>query len=475
LAEDKKSIDFAGGQRSSDEPLAGAIPQSINVVVDQAGAIHVRPGIGAWDGFHRSPNYSDATSVDGIAVWQGYPVYVTSDRQIHTQMGGVGVDLSDATAASKLDGASRPVFATTRTRIVIAGGGSLQKWLGPSAVLSQRLGGAPAATHVVANSQRLIVNPIGLSGQIQWSEAGEPNHETWLGEFMELESKPDPLPSLYESAGELIGGGTETVQTLAPDPEQIYASIRTFSAGFGGPYSYVDNDETFGFLDWRKRIQLGNGRSYEDISKRGITKSLQELADFSDCWGFRIQHGGYNLLGWNFPTVGRCFVWDTNRETWSEFRGYRNGQWAPWAAQCMTYWPDENIHLVGLGDGTIGKLSTSALDDNGDPIVAEVTSGFSDEGVDNYKLHIRTRFMFRRGIADGETVPPPRCQLFWRDDTGAWESPIELEFGDPSDPRPTVEVRCLGTYVTRQWRLRMSDNVPLTLVGAVTTYETLED
>jgi hypothetical protein len=473
-------IDFASGQKSADEPLGGAIPQSVNVLVDAVGAIHLRPGIATWDGFEESPLYDEDTTVDGITVWKTYPVWVTSDRLIHALVGGVGTDLSDTTAATQLDGGARPVLAPTRDMVVLAGGGLLQKWEGPGSALSERLGGSPpAATHVVATAQRLVVNPNGLTGQIQWSEAGD--YETWLGEFDEMESKPDSLPALYESTGELVCGGTETVEVgkIEFDTAELanfFNTIRTWSGGFGAPYSFAANDETFGFLDNRLRIQLTNGRSFAPISDKGITGTLQEMAKvaaISDCWGFRAQIDGWNLLAWHFPTAARTFVYDLDRQSWSEWRGYSAGQWVAWAGKSVHFWQDEKLHLVGLGDGTIGKLNAGTVTDNGEPIVGEVYSGFQDRGTSNWKQHITTRFAFRRGIGDG-TAPGPRCQLFWRDSTGAWEEPYELDLGQPDDPTPVIEVRSLGTYKMRQWRLRFSDSVPVVFVGAVETFEVLE-
>lgn len=471
-------IDFATGQKSDDEPLAGAIPQSVNVMVDSQGAMKLRPGITTWASFAGPPLFSSSVSVDGMVVWNGYLVYETSDRLLHAVISpGNVIDISDATAATQLDGPDRPVMISTRTMAVMAGGGLLQKWTGPGAPLSARLGGSPpAATHVVGISQRLVVNPVGTSGQIQWSEAGD--YETWTGEFAELESRPDPLPALYESTGELIGGGTETVQTgildFGADAAAIFFSpIRTWSNGFGAPYSFAADDESFGFLDTRKRIQFGNGREYNPISDIGITGSLQKLPVVDDCWGFRVHMDGKDLLGWNFPTSATSFVWNTELKSWSEWRGYSDGQWTAFAAKSMLYWPDENVHLVGLGDGTIGRLDDTVATDNGEPIVAEVTSGFLDRGTSNAKQHIATRLMFRRGIGTvGQTAP--KAQLFWRDSTGAWEEPYELDLGDASDPAPVVEVRSLGTYKTRQWRLRFSDSLPITFVGAVESFEVLE-
>jgi hypothetical protein len=480
MAEQKGKIDFASGQKSGDEPLGGAIPQSVNVLVDGVGAIHIRPGIAVWDDFGQSPLYDDETSVDGIVVWNGYVVYVTSDRLIHAQIGpGNGVDLSDATAATQLDGDSRPVMIAaegvggTNDMAIMAGGGQLQVWEGPGAGLSRRIGGTvPDATHCVVLSLHLVVNPSSARGQIQWSEANA--FETWIGEFAEISSSPDPVVALHTNTGELIIGGTESVEAWAPDPDENYKVVRPWSSGFGAPYSFASNDETFGFLDNRMRIQLSNGRAYKAISDRGITSDLQSFERTDDCWGFRAQVAGWNLLGWHFPTVGRTFVWDVDRESWSEWRGFAAGQWAPWVATSMAFWADEKLHLVGLPDGTIGTLDPDTLSDNGEPIVAEIYSGFTDHGVDNWKQHISTRLAFRRGLGAFGRSPGPNCQLFWRDDTGAWEDPVELELGNVDDPNPVIEVRSLGVYRTRQWRLRFSDNVPVAFVGAIETFEVLE-
>lgn len=479
MGSQKAPIDFASGQQSSNEQLAGAIPQSVNVLVDGTGAIHLRPGISAWPDFGPTPLLDPTTSVDGITIWNNYPVYVTSDRLIHAQIApGFGTDLSDATAASQLDGATRPVFATTKTRVVIAGGGLLQKWEGLGFPLSARLGGSPpAATHVVSIFLRLVINPIGAPGQIQWSDPGDPGNEVWPGEFSELEAKPDPLPSLYTNTGELVCGGTETVQvgTLERDANGVFFNdVRIWSNGYGAPYSQAADDETFGFLDNLRRIQYGNGRSYQAISDPALTSTLSEAATIADCWGFRMRIGSYDLLGWHFPTIGRTFVFDTGRKAWSEWRGYAGGQWEAWKAMSHCFWPDKNRHLIGLGDGTIAQMDTRVANDMGDPIVADVYSGFNDRGVDNWKQNVSVRLMFKRGVGAFGQNPAPKCQLFWRDSVGAWEEPLELDLGNIDDTAPVVEVRSLGTYKTRQWRLRFSDNVPLTFVGAIETFNLLE-
>lgn len=486
MPEAKAPIDFASGQQSSNEALGGAIPRMMNVLVDSVGAIHTRPGISAWADFAPTPSLDPTTSVDGMVVWNGNLVYETSDRRLHAQIGpSNGMDISDATAATQLDGGSRPVFCPARARVLVAGGGLIQEWDGPSAGLSARLGGnPPPASHIVAISQVLVINPAGLSGQIQYSQPFDTGEETWPAlNFQELESDPDPTTAVYTNTGELVGFGTRTVQVLDPDPNvniqqgiALFVPVRTWSTGVAAPYSFAQNDETFGFLDALKRIQLSTGRQYTPISDPAITATLQALPVVADCWGFRMKIDSWDLLGWHFPTAGRTFVYDTTLKQWQEWGGYSNGQWKAWIPTSHFYTKEElgwgrGLHLVGLANGTIAKVDPAASTDMGDPIVAELLSGFQDLGTDLTKTNTCTRFYFRRGLT-GVAAPGPNCQLFWRDNPGAWQGPINLPLGSPDDPAPVIEVRGMGPYRLRQWRLRMSDAVPLTLIRAIETAET---
>lgn len=479
-------IDFRSGQQSSNDALGGAIPRMTNVLVDATGSVHLRPGIGAWPDFGKTANLDAATSVDAISVWDGYPVYVTSDRQLHAQLApGFGVDLSTASdSMTSLDGGTRPVIATTRARIVVAGGGALQKWEGVGAN-SARLGGnAPVATHVVKSNEQLIVNPLGPSGQIQWSDFGDGGEESWTPATgsnagnLTLSADPDPTVALYQFTGELVGLGTRSVTVLDPDSSTtqqgipvVWTPARSWTQGTSAPYSFTQNDDSFAFIDTLRRVQIGNGRSFSPISDPAITANLRALSYVADAWGFRMAIGSWDLLGWHFPTAGRTFVYDAGRKQWGEWSGFASGAFSAWAAKSHYFWQEKNLHLVGQGDGTIGVVSPSLSTDNGAPVVGELISGFQDFGSDLTKTHVVTRFYFRRGIGSAGAPRGPRCRLFWRDGTGAWEGPEELELGDSSDTQPVIEIRGLGQYRVRQWKLQMSDGVPITLVRVIETFE----
>jgi hypothetical protein len=480
----QQKIDFSTGQFSSVEQLAGASPVARNVLFDDAGAVHLRPGISAWSGFDQPPLYDATQAVIGMHIFQGGLVWVTEDRLIHRLVSdGFANDLSSlgssaAQVATRLDGSTRPIFANTRTILAIAGSGLLQKWNGTSA-LSDRLGGSPpSASHVVATSGGLVVNTLGNTGQIQWS-ATDP--ESWPAlNFKELEWRSDKLSAIYLNTGEIAGIGPESVEMLSATTATVdnagtlfftFQSGRTFEWGSFAPYSFIQFDEQFALLDDRKRIVMSDGRGFKVISDPALTSTLQDLETVSDCWGFRLNASKWNLLIWVFPTHGRTFCYDLGKQKWTEWSGFSMGQVSQFAAQSFVTWKDRGLHLVGLSDGTIGKLDFTSAWDSTQPVVGEVTTGFDDNGTPNRKHAIALRMRFRRGLTPAGTPVPPRAQLFWRDDLGAFEGPIELDMGNADDPAPTVEVRALGMYRERQWKLVMSDTVPLTLASAVLEFE----
>lgn len=476
--EQQAKLDFGTGEAPSVEALAGAAPQAVNVLIDNAGAVHLRPGISAWSEFAQPP-LATGRAVIGMSIFQGGLVWVTEDRLIHRLVSaGYATDLSDGTAATSLDGSTRPIFAVTKNALVMAGSGLLQKWDGVSS-LSARLGGSPPpASHVIAVNGGLVVNVLGNTGQIQWSDT---NIENWPAlNFVELEMNPDPCIALYENTNEVIGCGPDSVQAMSATTATIdnagtlfftYLTARTFEWGMGAPYCFVQYDEKFALLDDRQRIVQSEGRSMTPISDPALTETLAGLETTSDAWAFRLKASSWDLLVFVFPAARRTFCFDLGKQTWTEWRGWDGQGWSAFAGQCVTTWKDRKLNLVGLADGTIGTFDFTSAFDGTQPVVGECVTGFQDRGTSNHKICIRLRLRFKRGVGAAGTSVPPKCQLSWRDDLGAWEDPVDLDMGAADDVNPTIELTGLGVYVQRQWRLRMSDTVPLVLASAEEHFE----
>src|SRR6478609_2429575 len=183
----QRPINFTSGQQSDSEPLGGATPLVVNLFVDQTGSMRTRPGISAWDGFPTTiPN---ASPVVAMAVFNGQLVYACDDRTVWVvQAPGTVQALSDGTAATRIDGATRPVPVVTKNRVIFAGGGQPQKWEGVG--LSSRLLGLntspplpsapspPNTTHLVSVATHLIGIDRAIAGEAAgryyWSNPFEP-------------------------------------------------------------------------------------------------------------------------------------------------------------------------------------------------------------------------------------------------------------------------------------------------------------
>jgi hypothetical protein len=99
------------------------------------------------------------------------------------------------------------------------------------------------------------------------------------------------------------------------------------------------------------------------------------------------------------------------------------------------------------------KLDQSAGTDNGSPFKAEVLTGFIDRETSAKKTCNCLSMTFRRG----QTATANKVYLSWRNDLGAFNSPMEISLGSTGDANPVVRLHGLGSYRTRQWKLEMSD------------------
>lgn len=446
-------IPFTGGESPSVDELAGGVPAQTNLLTDAAGALRLRPGISAWSGFPATiPN---ASPVIAIGIWTTYVIYVTDDRKIWAvdPAGVVHALSSDSILGTKLTGTNRPVITALRDRVVISGGGTTMQWTGGGLAHLNSTGGV-SFTHIQAIAQRLVGNANDPSGILYWSDIGA--YETWPTglNFAEAETKPDPVVGLYVCSNELVALGTETITMLSPDPSVVFSPARTIDVGWGPAHSYIGMDEQFMGLDARNRVLYSNGRGFDIVSTPFIGQQLEDAGtSIADAWGMRYKVGNYNLGILNLPTDGRSFVYDTDLKQWGEWRGWDAdaGQFGKFGITASCYHPTQKVTLVGLATGQIAMLDQAAYTDLGQPIAAQATSTFVDHNSSRSKKCNGVRVRFRRGVvADGDAG---YLLLSYRDDLGEFCEPFRVDIGDSSDVAPVVQLRSLGTYRQRQWRV----------------------
>lgn len=468
------AIPFAQGLASGLNQLSGASPMFTNFIADPAGALRVRPGVATWDDF--PSDAGSTTAVIGIYAWRQYVVYVTADRKLWAMpVAGSVVALSDATASTQLDGTGRPIFTFDADRVVIAGGGQMQAWYGTG--LSERLsptavspsGSLLIASHIAYSGQRFVVNVNDVSGVIQWTDPGVTNHTTWPivgANYAEAETSPDPTVAIYTTANELFAFGTGTLQVYVPDPQIAFGTASSVALGCSARYSIINTDAEFAWLDDTHRFVSSSGRKFAVLSSPGMAATVAAIPNVSDCWGARIRIGPWDLLTWTFADDKRTLYYERVTKKWGEFRGTNeNGEWIGWPVQSYWFWPERNLHLVGLEDGTIGILSMDALTDVTNDIQAVARTGFQDYGTFTRKVCQRAQVQLQRGLTSPQATVVPRVELRHRDGLGAW-SPVDALSLGAADYEPVIDRWVLGEYRQRQWELRFTNAGEFVMTGA---------
>lgn len=479
----QERIEFGPNQESSFDELGGSSPSAINVVIDKNGVVYKRPGIEAY-----SVAPSAVIDSDGIVG-----LYSTNDgqlfavgntvnaRHIYKITGGSSTQI-DTVPDGKLIGNTRPVFTETEVFLVIAGGLDMQR-VNLFTSLSERTWvDAPLATHVISNASRLLANDafvdktkVRYSG-ISQGTVDTSGHTTWTntgldddGGFFTAEARPDNVVAIADNTNEVFVWGTDNVQIFVPDSTLIFASAATREFGTTAPYSIIKKDQEFFWLDQYRRFVYSDGRSFQNIEKP-IKKKLDSLETVSDCYGFRVLLGHLDCFVWCFPSSGTTFVYQVDGG-WSEWNGWDSDQSNFKRLQILSHnlRRDGGVNVVGTISGKVGKLSQTAYSDLGDLIVASCTSGFLDRGTPNRKMCRRVQITARRGQSSTESLG----RLYWRDDTGNFNGPIDIDFGTTGDNYVTKEIRSLGTYNRRQYKFVFSDSANLSLVNVVEDFDLL--
>lgn len=476
-------ISFAPNQESSYDDLGGSSPLAVNVIIDPNGVVYKRPGI---------TTYADAPStvinsngIEGIYATNDSQLFVVAgadhNRKIYKVNSSGALDLSTGSLAN-LNGTLRPTFTETEAWLVIAGGNNIQKVDLQTLVSSRLDGDPPFASHVTANSSRLLANDTTVDKtKVRFSGIAQgltvtTGHETWSvtgnaddGGFFTAEARPDNIVALQENTNEVFVWGTDNLQVFVPDASNIFAPAATREFGCLAPASIIKADQEFFWLDQHRRFVYSDGRQFQNIEK-AIKSQLDEIEDPTDCIGYRVLLGHVECFVWMFPSDGRTFCYQKGGG-WSQWLGWDINQsnFKRLIINAHHLRRDGGINVVGTTTGKIGKLSLDATDDLGEPIVSQVYSGFIDRKTDNRKLCRGIKVSCRRGSNTSE----PIGRIEWRDDTGNWNGPITFDFGSTGDNYIVKEFRGLGIYNRRQWRFTFSDSAQLALVRVVEEFDVL--
>lgn len=473
----QEAIPFVPDQASGIDPLVGGSPASMNVIIDAGGAIQRRPGIAT---FSKGGGMVSSNPILNLHQTAGRGLYAIAGplpgaKEVYELIDDAAVLISDIPNAFTSD--LRPVIAETEAMLVIATGGVVRKVVfTPGTKTVELLGGSPPdGTHIISHNSRLLTNnsPLGDKTKINYSAPSQGTsqigHEEWnLGKtaigtsgFFTAEGRIDPVVAIGENTNEVFAFGTSSLEIFATDATLIYAPIHTIEYGCATPYGIIKSEESFAWLDEKRRFVVSDGRSARVISEK-IQQTLQDLARVDDCFGYRVTLGPVDVLVWSFPSDGRTFAYQQNGG-WSTWMSYSDtlSNWVPLNITAHAFVGGSNANVVGTSDGMVGQLSMAAETDLGSRISADITTGFLNRGTDNRKLCKSVKLGLRRGSDPVTTAP--KAVLQYRDDEGPWRHALEVDLGRGGDRRIVVEARSLGVYRRRQWRFNFAGTTDLVL------------
>jgi hypothetical protein len=469
-------IPINGGENLSADAATAATTLVANTSIGPAGENDQRAGLVDTHvtGMGTSPPIA-------AYQWRGWMVFVTADRKVWALAEGApttAIALSDATAATQLAGTQRPVFSEDGLpQLVIAGGGAPLRWTGAglcSALVTSGLT-TIAPTHIAYLGERFIANDLANPTNWYWSDPFDGQHQSWPAlNFDTADASPDNIVGVYSTIREAYIFGEKSLQvyTVGSDPLNPFDNAITQAVGCSAPYSPVNADGSWMFLDDRRRIVVSDGRQFEDVAT-DLSKSLRNFSTVSDCWSFRedIDHDTFYVF--QFPTEGREFYLDTDKKAWME-RDY----YAPTGRTLLPYrshafWPAFNAHYFGSSTtGAAYKWDIDTRTDLGQPLVMERITGWLDHGSNNRKRSIRVRARLRRGT--GTATTEELFEVRVADDGGPWGEWEQVPLGISGENEQVYDAYVGGIFRQRRYQFRYSGTSGTALLGVSDEIEDLE-
>jgi hypothetical protein len=464
-------IPISGGEGIAADAATAATVLVANTSIGPMGENTQRPGLvdTLVTGLGTSP-------VVGMYQWRQWMILVTADRKVWALAQGApntAIALSDATAATQLAGALRPVFSEDGLpRLVIAGGGAPLQWTGVGlcSVLVTS-GSTPAATHIAYLGQRLLANDLSNPTNWFWSDLGDGLHQSWQSQnFDTADASPDNIVGVYSTIREAYVFGERSIQvyTTGADPLAPFDNAIVQELGCEGPYSPVNADGSWMFLDNRRRIVVSDGRQFQDLSA-DLSTVLRGFHTVSDCWSYREDTGNQTWYVFRFPTEGREFGFDAGGKRWVERTYYSNLGQVPLPYQCHAYWPAFSTHYFGSSTtGAIYVNDPTAKTDLGKPLVMERQTGWIDHGTRSRKRSVRIRHVLRRGTGTPTTGEIFECRV--ADDGQPWGDWEEMPLGVSGDNEFTADAYLGGVFRRRRYHFRYSGTAGTAFLSAEEHY-----
>lgn len=191
------------------------------------------------------------------------------------------------------------------------------------------------------------------------------------------ESRPDNLVRVLVQNREALLFGTDTLEGWSDVGDADFPFVRdqTYAeVGLLGVYAAALIDNSVAWLANDKTVRIMRAGSPQIISDPLIAAEIESWADASLTMMHTFTLRGHQILVLRNPDG--CLLWDASLPAalaWSSRKSYGSNTWRGWVSCTMTVWGG----TIVVGDAETGKIYTldsNTHDEDGDPLVWELTS-----------------------------------------------------------------------------------------------------
>jgi hypothetical protein len=292
--------------------------------------------------------------------------------------------------------------------------------------------------------------------------------------FAQKEGSADNIVSVAVISGFLwlFGQLTTEIWGLSGDADLPFSRVSggIIDIGVASPWSVQDVGGVAVFVG-RDRlgagaVYLASGTSIKVISEPAIDRRIQDLGDLSKMKAFTYKRDGNQFYVLTDDNLETSLVYDLTSGYWHERASIDLlGEFGPIPAICHTF--GLNMHLVGGQDGKIYEQSEEFYQIGDMPLVRERV--YMHLSFENKRFRVKS---LEIGITQGVGVQygqgeDPKIMLQVSKDGGRiWSGWDMVSIGKVGQYTKSVKFRNLGIAETFTFKVRISDPVPVTIVGS---------
>lgn len=326
------------------------------------------------------------------------------------------------------------------------------------------------AQQVVFINGRFVVNRPGTG---EFYISGVYDGTSWQSlDFATAEIDPDDLLALGVSHEELVLFGEfstqfyhDTGNALFPFETQPGGSIEW---GIAAPWSVAKGDNT---IVWLAKTRAGQanvvkatGFSPTVISSPALEEAMAGYETIADAYAYVIKPNVRSLFYvLTFPTSNVTWVYDFATNLWHQWSSHGVGRFIG-ATHCYF----NNRHYIGSSiDGKLYHLNDERYSDDTEPLERVAATSHIAEDQNRIFWHsLEILFDAGKGLSTGQGSDP-QAMLRWSDDGGyTYSNSLWRSMGKIGEYGRRAIWRRLGQSRHRVYELRVTDPVPVTVIGA---------